>query len=187
MSETKFGFGQRLSAAVHRFRNPETSGIKFTGWIHLKHYDKDGNLLNERMCPNGVTDVGINNNLDVAFDAATQITAWSLGLVDNAGFTAFAAGDTMASHTGWTEFTSYAEATRVLIVFEAAAAKAVSNSVTSADFNINAAGVLQGVFVASNNVKGGTTGTLWATAAFASTITVANTDLIKITYTVTGA
>jgi hypothetical protein len=43
---------------------------------------------------------------------------------------------------------------------------------------------LKGIFVTSSNTKNGTTGTLWSTAAFASTVDVSNGDSLKITYTV---
>ena len=44
--------------------------------------------------------------------------------------------------------------------------------------------VIKGVFL--NSDATGTAGTLWATAAFASTVSVVNGDTLKVTYTVSG-
>lgn len=157
----------------------------FGGRFEIQHY-RAGELIGTYPIPNGITDVGMNTLLGVMFHADTQITTWYIGLVNNSGFSSFANGDTMSSHTGWTEFTSYDEANRVTWVEEAASARSISNSVTSADFTISATGVLKGIFVTSNNTKSGTTGTLWSTAAFSSTVSVVDNDVLKITYTVSG-
>jgi hypothetical protein len=53
-------------------------------------------------------------------------------------------------------------------------------------FTINASATLYGLFISSVSTKSGTTGTLWATAAFTSTKAVSSGDTLKITYTVSG-
>lgn len=183
-------FNNNVGATVER-RRPLESRLPIRGKFKIQHFgqkDANGNrkLLQEMEVPNGVTDVGINNILDVYFDAGTQITTWYLGLIDNSGYSAVAAADTMASHAGWTEFTGYSEANRVTWNPDPASAKTISNS-TTVDFNISSAGTLRGAFAVSDNTKGGTTGVLWATALFTSTIPVTGGDLIKLTYTVQGA
>lgn len=150
-------------------------------------YDARGDLKWADTAKNGVTDIGINNLLDVHFRAQTQITSWFIGLVDNASFTAFAAGDTSASHGGWIESTAYSNANRVTWTTVAAAGKSITNT-TTADFNINATATLQGMFLISVSTKGGATGILWATASFSGgTQAVANGDTLKITYTVSAS
>ena len=155
------------------------------GKFQVEHRDSDGNLKGVYDLPNGIVDVGLNNLLSVHFNSGTQITAWFIGIVDNSGFSAFANADTMASHSGWNEFTTYSEATRVAWAEDAPAARSITNT-TSADFSITGTGTLKGIFVISNSTKSGTTGTLWATAAFASNVAVVNGDSLKITYTVSG-
>jgi hypothetical protein len=91
----------------------------------------------------------------------------------------------MASHAGWTESTDYDEVSRVTWNPDAAASRAVTNS-TTVDFTMNATKTIKGIFITSNNTKGGTTGTLWATAAFSSNASVVATDVLKVTYTVSG-
>lgn len=154
------------------------------GKVEVEHF-RDGQFLGKYVFPNGIVDVGLVSLLDVYFAGATQITTWYISLVNNSGFSAFANADTMGSHAGWTEFTSYDEATRVEWDEDAAASRAITNT-TPAEFTISAAGTLKGIFVTSVNTKGGATGTLWATAAFTSTVTVADNDVLRITYTVSG-
>jgi hypothetical protein len=146
---------------------------------------RDGKTIHEEVFNNGIVDVGMNSLLDVYFRNQTQIAAWYIGLVDNAGFSAFAPADTMGSHAGWTESTAYSDANRITWSPGAAASRSITNG-TPGTFNINGAATLKGIFITSNNTKGGTTGTLWSTAAFASTVTVANGDQLKVTYTLSG-
>lgn len=146
---------------------------------------RNGVVIAAMSVPNGITDEGLNNILDVEFNSATQITTWYIGLVDNASFSAFAAADTMASHAGWIEVTAYSESVRQTWGSGAASARSVTNA-TAATFSINATKTLKGIFVTSDNTKSGTTGKLWSTAAFASTVAVISGDSVKVTYTVSG-
>jgi hypothetical protein len=156
--------------------------IKFNNVFTVEHI-RDGEVLSKEDFHNAVTTEGKNQLLDIMFRAQTQLTAWALGLIDNSGFSALAAGDTMASHTGWTEFTNYSQANRVAWTQSAAAAGSITNT-TAATIDITGTGTLYGVFIASNNTISGTTGKLWATAAFNTTKPVVNGDQIKLTYTV---
>lgn len=146
---------------------------------------RNGVVICSMMVPNGITDEGLNHILGVEFHADTQITTWYLGLVDNASFSAFAAGDVMNSHAGWIECTAYSEANRQTWGAGASSARSITNG-TAATFSINATKTLKGIFVTSNNTISGTTGKLWSTAAFASTVAVISGDSVKVTYTVSG-
>jgi hypothetical protein len=158
----------------------------FKGRYKIEHF-RDGKLLHTEEFDNGVVDVGITDILDVAFrDAATKKTGWAIGFIDNAGSPTLDPSDTMASHAGWTEFTSYSEVNRPAWAPDAAAAKAIVNG-TARDFNITASGTIYGTFCADDNTKGGAGGLLWATAALGTPIPVNLGDLLRITYTVTGA
>jgi hypothetical protein len=160
--------------------------IKPKGNFQVEHYDKDGNLKGTYKFPNGVTNAGKDHWLSVTFNGGTAVNPWYLGLINESGYTALAAGDTMSSHTGWAEFTSYTESTRVDWGEDAPSSQSITNS-TPATFTISSSGTLKGIFVTSNSTKGGTTGTLWATALFSSDVPVASSDLLKVTYTVTAA
>jgi hypothetical protein len=163
-----------------------TQKAKLAGRFVIEHRDCDDTLKAIYEFPNGIVDEGIENLLDVGFHGEAQIGTWYVGLVNNSGFSAFADADTLSSHGGWSEFTSYTEANRVEWQEDAASSRAVSNT-TTADFSINASGNLKGIFVSSNNVKStGNTGTLWSTAAFSSVVATANGDTLKVTYTISG-
>lgn len=130
---------------------------------------------------NGITDVGIHYLLEAGFRDGAKITAWYAGLIDNAGYTGVAAGDTMSSHTGWTEIsTQYDEATRQTLSFGAAASRAITASVS---FTMNDTKTIKGIFVTSVNTKGGTTGTLWSTALFSSPPGLVSGNVLTANYT----
>ena len=164
----------------------EHSRVFFSGRVVAEHRDRDDYLKAIHEAPNGIVDVGLNHILETEFNGGSQISTWYIGLVDNSGFSSFADADTLSSHAGWSEFTSYTEANRVTWGVGTATARAISNAST-ADFSINATGNLKGIFVSSNNVKStGNTGTLWSTASFSSVVATANGDTLKVTYTVSG-
>lgn len=146
--------------------------------------NKDGSIAQEIEAKNAIVTEGKNHALDVVFDGGTQEANWYIGLIDNSGFTAVAAADTMSSHSGWTEFTNYDEGTRPEWAPGAAASASITNS-TARDFTIGAGGgTIKGAFITSNSTKSGTTGTLWATVIPASTITVVEDQVVKAIYTV---
>lgn len=160
------------------------------GFFVVECVDADGNRRWIEPAKNGVTDAGIAHLLSVGFVSGTQVTSWFLGIVDNAGFTAFAAGDTMASHAGWSEVASgnYSDTTRVAWSPGAPSGGAIVNGTTSDFHMINGSALsVKGVFLVSDSTKAGTAGTLFATAAFASGAqSVNNGDTLKVTYTLSA-
>lgn len=137
--------------------------------------------------PNGITNEGMHYVLEVAFrsDAMSpvaQLAPWAAGLIDDASFTAVAAGDTMASHAGWIEATQYTEADRQTLAFGAAAARAITAQVS---FTMNATKTIRGLFITSDDTKSGTTGTLFSTALFASPPSVINGNVLTANYSLT--
>lgn len=131
-----------------------------------------------------MTNEGLNHVLDAVLHGTTQITTWYLGLINNASFTALAAADTLASHAGWTETSSYT-GNRPAWTEGAASAQATTNSAT-VDFAMSGTVTVYGLFVAS--AASGTTGTMLCTAAFAGgTQAVANLDTLKTTMTISAA
>jgi hypothetical protein len=160
--------------------------LPLCGKFHIEHYNKAGELLGRYEVPNGIVDVGLNHILETEFNGGTPITSWYIGLVDNAGFSAFANADTMGSHAGWVEtHTTYSQATRPEWTAGTATGRSITNAVT-VDFSMTATITVKGIFITSSNTKGGATGTLWSTAAFASNVTANNGDTLKVTYTVSG-
>ena len=71
--------------------------------------------------PNLVVNEGLQFMNDTFFDGTAYTATWYLGLVTGPGSgTTFAAADTMAAHGGWTEDTTYSNATRPTATFGAA-------------------------------------------------------------------
>jgi len=159
-----------------------------TGVYHIECRDKDGNLKWTAESKNLVVNAGLRYMAGSALTSVTQITTWYLGLYGAAASNTPAAGDTMASHAGWTEVTAYSNANRVTATFAAATTanpSVVTNSASPAVFNINGTATVGGAFLTSENTKGGTTGTLFSAADFGSPgdRSVVNSDTLSVTYT----
>lgn len=135
---------------------------------------------------NMVVTVGKNDLLTQYFKGSGYTASWAVGLVDNAGFSAIAAGDTMTSHGGWSESTAYANASRPGLILGSASGGAIDNSASVASFSINTTATIRGAFVANNNTKGGTSGTLYSAGAFAATRSVASGDTLNVTVTLSA-
>jgi hypothetical protein len=153
----------------------------FGGVLEATCLDASGNVKWSEKKHNIMTDEGLNHILDVVLHATTQVTTWYVGLALTG---TKAAGDTLASHAGWTEFTSYT-GNRVAYNEAAAATKVTTNSASPASFAINGAGTVYGAFLAS--AASGTTGTLLAAVDFSGSRVVANLDTLNVTYQITAA
>lgn len=160
--------------------------VGLNGKWGVDHY-RDGAKIARYDFPNDITNEGKNTLFEIMFHDGTQIAnaSWFIGLISNSGYSALAATDVMASHSGWTEFTGYSQSTRVAWGAGAAASQSITNA-SPATFDINASGTVKGIFVTSNSTKSGTTGKLWSTALFAADVPVTNGDQLRATYTVSA-
>jgi len=160
-------------------------------------YRGDGSIRNVRQWPglrdgatghNLVTTLGVNSVLDVYLDNQTQIAVWNVGLTDDTPSPA--AGDTGASHGGWTEFTEYTETALQTWTGGTAAAGSIDNSSNTADFSINSDtnGGLGGVFLSDTTTKPMVGGLLYSCVALTGgNRVVGNGDTVQVTYTFTAA
>ena len=146
----------------------------------------DGSIKWQEELKNIVVTVGLNHYLDATLGGSTQIATWYIGLK---GAGSAAAGDTMASHGGWSEVTAYSEANRQTWTKNGvASAGSITNSASPARFTSNANGTaVAGAFLTSNNTKGGTTGTLMAAGDFSLSKTIDNGETLDVTATFTQA
>jgi len=120
--------------------------------------------------------------LDSFFAGSAYTAAFYLGLVDGGSTPTYAAADTMASHSGWTENTGYSNSTRPAVSWNAASAGSKASTATS--FSINATGTIAGAFLTTNSAKSGTSGTLHSAGSFTGgNRSVANGDTLNATYT----
>lgn len=157
--------------------------VKQKGWFDVECWNPDGTLAWKDRWDNGATSTALNDILSVYFASGTQKTTWYLGLINNSGFSALAAADTIASHAGWTELTDYSESVRQTWSPTAPAGGSVTNSSSPSFTNVTNGNVVNGAFLVSDSTKGGTTGTMWATSSASSPQTLQSGQILKINYT----
>ena len=147
----------------------------------------DGTVRWREEFENLVTTAGKNDLLTQYFKGAAYTAAWYVGLIDNSGYTAVAAGDTSASHAGWTEAVPYSNATRPALTLGTASSGSIDNSASKASYTINATATLKGAFTITNSTKSGGTGTLYSAGTFAATRDVVSGDTLNVQVTLTAA
>ena len=163
------------------------------GCYHVTCHDKEGNLKWEDFIENVVVTVGKNLALDT-FLAGSGYTVVGpyMGLISSVSYGAGpVAGDTMASHAGWTEAGSANAPTfaaRIAPAWSAATggAKATSSAVS---FTMTGAGTLKGCFIVTGSgavtTIASTAGTLFSAGLFSGgDKVVASTDVVNVTYSV---
>jgi hypothetical protein len=164
-----------------------TESIKGGGVFTVQCHDKDGNLKWESQSHNLVVNVGLQDMNTKYFSGSSYTAAWYIGLYGAASTNNPAAGDTAASHAGWTEVTAYSQSTRPQATFGTATTadpSVISNSASPATFSINGTTTVGGAFLISNSTKGGTTGILFSASDFQSPgdRAVVNGDTLTVTY-----
>jgi hypothetical protein len=157
------------------------------GRFIVECFDKDGNLKWREDNDNLVVNVGLQDMNTQYFKGSAYTALWYVGLYGAAATNNPAASDTMASHAGWTENTTYSNATRPQAVFGTATTanpSVISNSASVAVFNINGTTTIGGAFLVNNSTKGGSTGTLFSASDFQSPgdRAVVSGDTLNVTY-----
>lgn len=141
---------------------------------------------------NLVTTAGRNALLDSALAGSAYTAACIMGLISSVSWSAVAAGDTLASHAGWTEAGSTNAPTfaaRLTAAWSAAGAgaKALSAGLT---FTMTGAGTLKGCFIVFGSgavaTLMSTAGTLLSAGAFTGgDRTVSSGDTVTVSYSLT--
>ena len=184
MSIEKSKSSETVSGAVQRktgFVEEMSAGGVFT----VTCYDSAGNQKWVDIMSNLVVNTGLQDMNNKYFAGSGYTAAWYIGLVNGASAsTTFSGGDTLASHAGWDENSSYV-GTRKAITFGAATLadpSNINNSSSTASFSMNATANIAGAFVC--NVTSGTTGLLFSAADFQSPgdRSVVSGDVLNITY-----
>jgi hypothetical protein len=159
----------------------------FKDVFKVECFDKAGNLKWIDYIENLVVNEGLDDALDKYFKGSTYTAAHYVGLTD--GTPTVAAGDTMASHAGWTEVTAYDEAVRQTAQFGSVSGQSLDNSANKAVFTIDTnSTTIGGAFLATNSTKGGSTGTLYGGGAFSAGDKVLDdNDVLNVTVTATAA
>lgn len=160
--------------------------IEFHNTYKIECHTPEGDLRWVEEVHNIVVNTGLDDVLTRYFKGSAYTAAHYVGIT--AGSPTFAAGNTMASHAGWTENTGYAESTRPALTLGTVSGQSVNNSSNKAVFTLNADATVGGAFITTNNTKGGTTGTLYGGAAFSSgNRSALDGDTISVTVTLTAA
>jgi hypothetical protein len=162
--------------------------LKAGGTFSAVCRDAEGNIKWTAEKHNLVVNVGLKDMNEKYFTGSGYTATWYLGLYGSEATNTPAAGDTAASHAGWTEVTPYSNATRPAVTFgtsTTADPSVITNSAAPSVFNINATDVVGGAFLISDNTKDGTTGILFSAADFEAPgdRSVSNGDTITVTYT----
>jgi hypothetical protein len=137
--------------------------------------------------PNLVVNVGLADMNDKYFSGSGYTAAWYIGLYGAGSSNDPAAGDTMASHAGWTEVTAYSQATRPAATFGSATVadpSVINNSGSVAVFSMNGTTTVGGAFLTSDDTKSGTSGILFSASDFQSPgdRSVVSGDTLNVTY-----
>jgi hypothetical protein len=157
------------------------------GVYRVECVSADGKVKWVEEAHNLVVNEGLQNMVAAYLDAATQTTTWYVGLITGPGSgTTIAAGNTLATHAGWTEFTNYTGNRKAAVFGTATTAdpSVIDNSASPASFAITGGGgTVAGAFLAS--VATGTSGILFSASDFQSPgdRVVVSGDTLNVTYT----
>jgi hypothetical protein len=171
-----------LIAQTQTVEAPRAGGV-----FHVQCVDKDGNVKWEESVHNLVVNEGLQEMNNKFFAGSNYTAALYLGLIEGPGAgNTYAAADTLASHAGWTEFSNYTGA-RKLVTFGAATLadpSVIGNGAAPSSFAISGmGGVVAGAFLTT--VDSGTSGILFSEANFQAPgdRTVVSGDTLNVTYT----
>jgi hypothetical protein len=175
---------ETVGAAVER-KTGFAEGASGGGVFTVTCFDSNGNEKWVEIAPNLVVNTGLQDMNTKFFSGSAYTAAWYLGLVNGtSASTTFSGGDTLATHAGWTENSSYT-GNRKAVTFGAATLadpSNINNASSAASFTMNANATIAGAFL--TNVATGTTGLLFSVSDFQSPgdRTVVSGDVLNITY-----
>ena len=199
MHKEKQGFGDSAVATLQTKADGQET-VSIAGYYHVECRDAAGNLKWEEEFPNLVVAVGKELMLDTLLKGSGYtVVGPYLGLISGSGST-FAAGDTMTSHGGWTEFVNYTvggSAVRGTAVFASATSSgsSPSNVTTSAATAITytitgAGGTVGGCFLVTgsgaSSTQSNTGGTLYSAGNFSTAKVTTAGDTVSVTYSTTA-
>jgi hypothetical protein len=187
MINEKAAAGDSVSATLTRTLGMKESATA-SGVFTITCYGPDGQIKWAESLTNLVVNQGLQSMVAQYMTGATYTATWYVGLYGAGASNDPAAGDTAASHAGWTEVTPYSNATRPACTFGTATTanpSVISNSASPAIYTIDATSTVGGAFLISDNNKGGTSGVLFSASDFAAPgdRNVAAADTINVTYT----
>jgi hypothetical protein len=155
----------------------QKDGLKFRGKF-IVEVIRDGKVIDREEIQNIVVNTGIQHIQDSGIIGTT----WYVGLLGNTSPSA----TTTLNDVAASEVTAYSEGTRQTWT-KARTNQTVSNSGNVANFTISGdATVVYGAFIATSSGKGATAGTLLAAKQFGVSRSLNTSDVLAITYEITG-
>ena len=184
--ENKAKSTDSVASSVTQFKG-FNEGARGGGVFHFKCFDKDGNLKWEDSAKNLVVNTGLQDMNTQYFKGVTYSAAWYIGLVQGpASGNTYAAGDTLASHSGWTEDTNYSGGNRATATFGTATTadpSVIDNSGSVAVFSITGTTTIAGAFLTKIQANNNNTGLLFSVSNFTGgDRAVINGDTLNVTY-----
>ena len=187
---TEISKAQDVVSASLVARPGSTERVGAGGVFTVTCHNSDGQLKWSDSFHNLVVNQGLQDMNSKYFKGAGYTAAWFLGLVTGPGSgTTFAAGDTLASHAGWTENTAYTTSggagVRAAVTFGTATTadpSVLNNSASPSVFTMTSnAQTIAGAFLAS--VSTGTSGILFSAGDFSGGDKVVDSgDSLSVTY-----
>ena len=151
----------------------------------FKHYNIHGDLMWHIKEHNIVMNQGLQNAIDTCLLGTAPETDFYFELAN--GSPTFAAGDTPASHGGWTENQTYTEGTRQ-VWNGVRSGQSVGNSASPAVVTITSSSTFGGSALVSNNVKGNNAdGVMFSGVVASQGNQTLGTGTLTSTYTITAA
>jgi hypothetical protein len=167
-----------------------TERVGAGGVFTVTCHGSDGQLKWSDSFHNLVVNQGLQDMNSQYFKGAGYTAAWYLGLVTGPGSgTTYAAGNTLATHAGWTENTAYTTSggagVRAAVTFGTATTadpSVINNSASPSVFTMTSnAQTIAGAFLAS--VSTGTSGILFSAGDFTGGDKVVDSgDSLSVTY-----
>jgi len=184
--ENKAKSTDSVASSVTQFKD-FNEGARGGGTFHFQCFDKDGNLKWEDSAKNLVVNTGLQDMNTKYFKGVSYSAAWYIGLVQGpASGNTYAAGNTLASHAGWTEDTNYSGGNRATATFGTATTadpSVIDNSGSVAVFSITGTTTIAGAFLTTTQSNSSTSGLLFSVSNFTGgDRSVINGDTLNVTY-----
>ena len=166
-------------------KNGFKESAKGGGVYHVECVGQVGQVKWTGDMSNLVVDEGLQDMNTKYFKGSTYTAAFFLGLITGpASGTTFAPEDSLASHAGWTEFTSYTGSRKAVTFGNAtdASPSLINSTGSPSSFAITGTAVVAGAFLCT--VASGTSGVLFSEADFDSPgdRSVVSGDTLNVSY-----
>lgn len=140
---------------------------------------RNGKLVWEEEVQNRVVNQGLNDILAKYFKGSSYTAGHYAGLK---GSGSISAGDTLASHSAWSEVSNYS-GSRQKLVLSNPSGQSMNNSSNKSSFNITGTATVAGIMIAT--VASGSSGVLYGAADFPTARQVLSGDTLVVTVTLT--